>query len=71
MPASPTSSASSRSGTRWRRYCVNRKHAIEVIDGELRRSRRSAFLLSLVMLDLAENLRRDLHPVRTQQPAIV
>ena len=32
--------------------CFNRKHAIEVMDGELRRSRRSQMPLSLVMFDL-------------------
>jgi diguanylate cyclase (GGDEF)-like protein len=32
--------------------CFNRKHAMEVIDGELRRSRRSHMPLSLIMFDL-------------------
>ena len=32
--------------------CFNRKHAMEVIDGELRRSRRSKQPLSLIMFDL-------------------
>ncbi|MBI4264741.1 MAG: sensor domain-containing diguanylate cyclase [Acidobacteria bacterium] len=32
--------------------CFNRKHAMEVMDGELRRSRRSQLPLSLVMFDL-------------------
>ena len=32
--------------------CLNRKHALEVMDGELRRSRRSQMPLSLVMFDL-------------------
>jgi diguanylate cyclase (GGDEF)-like protein len=32
--------------------CVNRKHAIEVIDGAFRRSRRSGLPLSLIMFDL-------------------
>lgn len=32
--------------------CFNRKHAMEVIDGELRRSRRSQLPLSLIMFDL-------------------
>ena len=32
--------------------CFNRKHALEVMDGELRRSRRSQMPLSLVMFDL-------------------
>jgi diguanylate cyclase (GGDEF)-like protein len=32
--------------------CFNRKHAMEVIDGELRRSRRSQMALSLIMFDL-------------------
>jgi diguanylate cyclase (GGDEF)-like protein len=32
--------------------CFNRKHAMEVIDGELRRSRRSGMPLSLIMFDL-------------------
>jgi diguanylate cyclase (GGDEF)-like protein len=32
--------------------CFNRKHAMEVIDGELRRSRRSHLPLSLIMFDL-------------------
>jgi diguanylate cyclase (GGDEF)-like protein len=32
--------------------CFNRKHAMEVIDGELRRSRRSQMPLSLIMFDL-------------------
>ena len=32
--------------------CVNRKHAIEVMDGELRRARRSGLPLSLIMFDL-------------------
>jgi diguanylate cyclase (GGDEF)-like protein len=32
--------------------CFNRKHAMEVIDGELRRSRRSNMPLSLIMLDM-------------------
>ena len=32
--------------------CFNRKHAIEVMDGELRRSRRSQMPLSLLMFDL-------------------
>jgi diguanylate cyclase (GGDEF)-like protein len=32
--------------------CFNRKHAMEVIDGELRRARRSHLPLSLIMFDL-------------------
>jgi diguanylate cyclase (GGDEF)-like protein len=32
--------------------CYNRRHALEVIDGELRRARRSQMPLSLVMFDL-------------------
>jgi diguanylate cyclase (GGDEF)-like protein len=32
--------------------CFNRKHAMDVIDGELRRSRRSHMPLSLIMFDL-------------------
>ena len=32
--------------------CFNRKHSMEVMDGELRRSRRSGLPLSLVMFDL-------------------
>jgi len=32
--------------------CFNRRHALEVIDGELRRARRSQMPLSMVMLDL-------------------
>ena len=32
--------------------CFNRKHALEVMDGELRRSRRSGLPLSLLMFDL-------------------
>jgi diguanylate cyclase (GGDEF)-like protein len=32
--------------------CFNRKHALEVMDGELRRSRRSKLPLSLLMFDL-------------------
>jgi diguanylate cyclase (GGDEF)-like protein len=32
--------------------CFNRKHALEVMDGELRRSRRSQMPVSLVMFDL-------------------
>lgn len=32
--------------------CFNRKHALEVMDGELRRSRRSKLPLSVVMFDL-------------------
>ena len=32
--------------------CFNRRHALEVIDGELRRSRRSQMPLSMVMFDL-------------------
>jgi diguanylate cyclase (GGDEF)-like protein len=32
--------------------CFNRKHAMEVIDGELRRARRSQLPLSLIMFDL-------------------
>ncbi len=32
--------------------CFNRKHAMEVIDGEMRRSRRSHLPLSLIMFDL-------------------
>ena len=32
--------------------CVNRKHAIEVMDGELRRARRSKLPLSVLMFDL-------------------
>lgn len=32
--------------------CFNRRHALEVMDGELRRSRRSQMPLSLVMFDL-------------------
>jgi diguanylate cyclase (GGDEF)-like protein len=32
--------------------CFNRKHALEVIDGELRRSRRSQMPVSLLMFDL-------------------
>jgi diguanylate cyclase (GGDEF)-like protein len=32
--------------------CVNRSHAIEVLDGEIRRARRSKRSLSLIMFDL-------------------
>ena len=32
--------------------CFNRQHALEVIDGELRRSRRSGFPIALIMFDL-------------------